>query len=92
MKMVKNKIFIIGALALLLAGCQQEQSDASKAVIQSKLPPGCLFKDFGSYTYPNGGGSRIVAVICKDAVTTTNQSWTSGKSTNYSNMTFDTRE
>jgi hypothetical protein len=60
------KKLLILASVLLLAACE-DQKPQQKAFINSQLPDGCVFVDIGEY----GAFRSIVAVICKDATTTT---------------------
>jgi uncharacterized lipoprotein YajG len=60
------KKLLILASVLLLAACEDKKPQ-QKALIESQLPDGCVFVDLGKY----GAFNSIVAVICKDATTTT---------------------
>ena len=60
------KKLLILASVLFLAACEDKKPQ-QKAFIESQLPDGCVFVDLGKY----GAFSSIVAVICKDATTTT---------------------
>ena len=60
-----KKLLILASL-MMLAACQDERPK-QKAFIESQLPNGCVFVDLGKY----GWIDSVVAVICKDATTTT---------------------
>jgi hypothetical protein len=71
-----KKLLLIAVL--VLAGCNEEERKRERDSINGQLPEGCVVADVGSY----GNISYVLVVICKGRDTTsTNWSWTSGKTT-----------
>lgn len=71
-----KKLLLIAALAL--TGCNEEGRKRELDGINSQLPDGCVVADVGSY----GSISYVLVVVCKGRdATSTNFSWTSGKTT-----------
>jgi hypothetical protein len=75
---MKKVIACLGVTALLafaLGGCNEEQNRREAQQIQSRLPPGCEFKELGDYN-----GRPVVAVFC-GSTTTTRSTYGCGKTT-----------
>jgi hypothetical protein len=71
---MKTALLALPLLALMGAcSPSPEELLAAKAPIERQLPPGCLFRDLGSYR-----GRLVVAVFCKDT-TSTSVFWNEGK-------------
>lgn len=62
---------------------QQDRDRLEK--IQRALPPGCTFKELGSYFTRSGTSVIASAVFCGKQVTT-NLRWSSGKSSRYASL------
>ena len=77
-----KKLLLIAVLAL--TGCNEEERKRELDGINGQLPEGCAVADVGRY----GAIPHVLVVICKGRDTTsTNGSWTSGKTKKYA-VTF----